>query len=82
MDLADGLTKIREGARDRLPPGVFEGFQQATAELVARGIEERALAVGDEAPDFELPGATGKRVRLSRLLERGPVIASFYRGPW
>ncbi|MFP4170495.1 MAG: redoxin domain-containing protein [Methanomassiliicoccales archaeon] len=34
--------------------------------------------VGEEAPDFELEGARGQRVRLYQELERGPVIVYFY----
>jgi thioredoxin-dependent peroxiredoxin len=33
---------------------------------------------GETAPDFELPDETGKRRRLSNLLESGPVILYFY----
>jgi peroxiredoxin len=40
------------------------------------------LRVGDLAPAFDLPDATGERVRLDTLLARGSVIVSFYRGEW
>lgn len=40
------------------------------------------LAVGDEAPDFRLPDATGRQVRLSELLRDGPLVLTFYRGEW
>jgi peroxiredoxin len=43
---------------------------------------ESAIAVGDIAPDFSLPGATGAAVSLSDRLSEGPVILSFYRGGW
>ena len=43
---------------------------------------ESAIAVGDIAPDFSLPGATGAAVSLSDRLNGGPVIVSFYRGGW
>lgn len=36
------------------------------------------LKVGDKAPDFTLPDTDGKPVRLSQLLEGGPVILAFY----
>ena len=42
----------------------------------------RALGVGDRAPDFELPDAMGGTVRLSELLVDGPVVLTFYRGAW
>jgi peroxiredoxin len=37
------------------------------------------LAVGEQAPDFDLE-ATGGRVRLSALLKKGPVALFFYPG--
>jgi peroxiredoxin len=41
-----------------------------------------ALNVGDRAPDFTLKNATGANVALSELLEKGPVILTWYRGGW
>ncbi len=41
-----------------------------------------ALKVGDTAPDFELPDAMGRTVRLSEMLASGPVVLAFYRGSW
>lgn len=40
------------------------------------------LGVGEPAPDFTLPDATGRRVSLSERLKEGPVVLSFYRGEW
>lgn len=40
------------------------------------------MNVGEKAPDFELPNATGKAVSLSECLKSGPVILKFYRGAW
>ena len=33
-----------------------------------------ALQVGDKAPDFTLPSADGKPVKLSDLTAKGPVL--------
>ena len=41
-----------------------------------------ALGVGDIAPDFVLPDASGRNVGLSDMLMTGPVVVSFYRGDW
>ena len=38
------------------------------------------LAVGAEAPDFQLEGTAGGPHRLGALLERGPVALFFYPG--
>ena len=40
------------------------------------------IAVGERAPDFELPSVEGGKVRLSELLERSEVLLVFYRGGW
>jgi peroxiredoxin len=49
---------------------------------VAKSGAAAGLSVGDKAPDFELPDATGRPVNLSALLQNGPVVLSFYRGEW
>jgi peroxiredoxin len=43
---------------------------------------EKAIAVGEIAPDFTLPGATGELINLHNKLNEGPVVLSFYRGGW
>ena len=39
-------------------------------------------AVGETAPDFELPSAAGEAHSLSATLEEGPVVVVFYRAFW
>jgi hypothetical protein len=51
-------------------------------ELRASGIMQRVARVGQAAPDFTLPNATGGAVRLADLRALGPVVLSFYRGRW
>jgi len=38
--------------------------------------------VGHQAPDFSLADTSGRRVVLSELRRRGPVVLVFYRGHW
>lgn len=40
------------------------------------------VAIGELAPLFTLPDATGKPVSLEHLLGNGPVVVVFYRGAW
>ena len=50
--------------------------------LFARRQEEVATPqVGEEAPEFNLPGAHGGQLRLSMRTVQGPVVVAFYR-PW
>jgi peroxiredoxin len=65
------------------------GVPQDVSDLITRElstVEQEGSApglfVGDKAPDFELPDATGRQVRLSELLREGPVVLAFYRGEW
>jgi hypothetical protein len=40
------------------------------------------LRVGEPAPDFTLPDATGAPVSLASFRDRTPVVLVFYRGYW
>jgi hypothetical protein len=41
-----------------------------------------AFVVGQPAPDFTLPDATGQPVHLAEFRGRQPVVLVFYRGYW
>jgi hypothetical protein len=73
-------------ARSRLPANPGDDLpRQLTspiAQLIASGAAGRALKEGDRAPDFTLSDALGQPVTLSRLLQNGPVVLTFYRGAW
>ncbi|MEP0365590.1 MAG: peroxiredoxin-like family protein [Cyclobacteriaceae bacterium] len=43
---------------------------------------ENAIKIGQKAPDFVLPNPEGKSISLDQLLEKGPVVITFYRGDW
>lgn len=40
------------------------------------------IAVGEKAPDFELPSVEGAKVKLSELTKSSWVLLTFYRGGW
>ncbi len=60
--------------------------QLATIAHAADSLDKRlpdpGLKVGEKAPDFNLPDAFGRKVKLYDLLEQGPVVLVFYRGAW
>ena len=80
--LADQLVEYRAGFQQKVPQAAQDTMAAATDTLAASGITDKALKVGDTAPDFELPDASGKQVSLSELLKQGPVVINFYRGEW
>ncbi|WP_158844582.1 peroxiredoxin-like family protein [Algibacter sp. L1A34] len=46
------------------------------------GILDKALNVGDKAPNFILNNALNQPVSLYNTLENGPVVLTWYRGGW
>src|SRR5690242_19998704 len=51
-------------------------------DLVKSGLADRALKIGDLAPEFELPDGDGMLWRSDDLLRSGPLVIVFYRGRW
>jgi len=82
MALREKLDSIREMAKTRIPPEARVIMERSVEELRASGIMAGVAKVGQPAPDFTLPNATGQEVSLKVLLARGPVVLSFYRGRW
>jgi peroxiredoxin len=76
------LEEFREKSSKTAPPERLRIYEQGIEEVRKSGVIEKALKVGDRAPDFELPDANGKKVKLSELLSRGPVVVTWYRGGW
>ena len=76
------LEEFRAKSAKSAPPERIKTYEQGIEEVRKSGATEKALKVGDRAPDFELPDATGKKVKLSDLKARGPVVVTWYRGGW
>jgi peroxiredoxin len=57
-------------------------MDRATAELIDSGQAQRARKAGDRAPEFTLQDPEGKPVASRDLLQRGPLVLTFYRGIW
>ena len=71
-----------EAAPYNVPREAIEKMHQATGELKASGIEDRALKVGDRAPSFTLFNQDHVQVASTDLLREGPLVVSFFRGHW
>jgi peroxiredoxin len=64
------------------PPEIHPIMERATAELIASGQAVRAVKAGDRAPQFRLKDQDGNEVSSTTLLEKGPLVVTFYRGVW
>ena len=82
MTLKERLATIREHSKARMPPETRAVLLRGIDDLRASGIMHGVAKVGARAPDFTLPDAASRPVRLEALRARGPVVLSFYRGRW
>jgi len=87
MTLQDRLDAFKadfEGGRLAFKPSpeALDVMHRATAQLVASGQALNAKKAGDKAPEFTLADSNGQLVSSAALLEKGPLVLSFYRGAW
>ena len=82
MTLQDKLNEHKANFEKNVPHEVLEVMHRATADLRNSGILDRALTVGDKAPDFELKNARGERIRSKDILSDRLMVLIFYRGKW
>ena len=64
------------------PREAIETMHRATTELHASGLVNKALNVGDHAPEFSLLNQDHVQVNSADLLRQGPLVVSFFRGHW
>lgn len=73
-------AKIAEGRKKN--PEFMKGVDDVINQAKAFQEGQKAIKIGEKAPDFELPDALGVTVSLANLLKNGPVVVTFYRGSW
>jgi len=81
-NLQSQLDLITATTRALVPAERMAVGERAVEELLASGIEKKALPVGAQAPEFILENSAGRPVRSSDLLALGPLILTFFRGRW
>ncbi|MCX4854939.1 peroxiredoxin-like family protein [Streptomyces canus] len=82
MTLDAELRAFYTARQKQIPAETREIMRRAGQELADSGQADRALTVGERAPGFTLPTATGHPRSLNALLADGPVVLTFYRGAW
>ncbi|REG88208.1 peroxiredoxin-like family protein [Winogradskyella sediminis] len=73
-------AKIAQGRKAK--PEFMQGVDDIILKAKAFKPGEKAIKIGENAPDFNLPDANGDIISLSTLLHKGPVVVTFYRGSW
>jgi peroxiredoxin len=76
------LRGFKMSVFERADEHTARALVQAEAEYRADAAAASPLGVGDEAPDFTLGDADGRRHRLAEYRAQGPVLLVFFRGGW
>jgi hypothetical protein len=82
MKLQDKMAAYKRNFVKKAPPEALAVMQGAKDALRNSGILERAVKVGDQAPDFALIHTDGRRLTLADMLDRDWLVLGFYRGRW
>ena len=82
MKLQEKLDAMREKSKSNLPPETVAIMNKATEELAQTGIMEQILKPGNEIPHFTLADERENQVSSEDLLNKGPLVVTFYRGTW
>jgi peroxiredoxin len=82
MSLKEQLEAHTRTTRHQLPAELREANEALLAQLELSGMLESICAAGDPMPNFELADADGSLLSSRELLERGPIVVSFFRGDW
>ncbi len=82
MSLKKQLSEFRATWRRNVPADMQAIADRNVEHLRGGDLQRTILRVGDRAPAIRLPNARGQRVDVGALLEKGPVVVTFYRGGW
>lgn len=64
-----------------MPAEILTAFGESLADLINQKIEQKALKVGDSAPQLSVM-INGQTIALADLLQNGAVVVNFFRGNW
>ena len=82
MTLQDKLNNLKANFEKSAPKEALNIMHRATSDLRNSGIMNGVVKAGDTAPEFGLKDNNEKMIQLKDVLEKGPVVLSFYRGKW
>mgnify|MGYP000232895751 CR=1 FL=1 len=82
MTLKSQIDAFEIEKKANLSSDILDLMDITTDKLIAAQLSQHALNVGDTLPAFILPNSDGTLVSSHALLEKGPLVLSFYRGGW
>lgn len=80
--LQEKLQAVKKQVYQDIPKADTMNFDKQVQELRDMNFASKGLQVGDTIPMFGLNNAKGQMVNSKEVLEKHPIIISFYRGGW
>lgn len=82
MNFQEKLQNLKQRIEGNMPPSYLKIMHKATHDLEQSGIKEKVLKLGEKAPSFELTNQNGETVSSEKILSKGMIVLTFYRGVW
>jgi len=82
MSLNIQLSEAYQGFLKNAPAEAVSAITSANADFKAAFDPESAIKIGDTLPSFALSNALGSTINSTDLLDKGPLLLTFYRGSW
>ncbi|MGG5505533.1 MULTISPECIES: peroxiredoxin-like family protein [unclassified Myroides] len=80
--LAQQIDELNKNLVQQVPPEVLNSFSQSIEEVKHLQLENHCIKLGETFPNFKLQNTSDQCIELNDLLQKGPVIISFFRGSW
>lgn len=82
MSLKEKLDAQREASAKRIPADKAAIMKGHISAQRTSGILEYVVGVGQKAPAFAGVSHEGRAINSAEMLQRGPLVLSFFRGHW
>src|ERR1700758_5629317 len=82
MSLKAQLDACRREYEANAGPQVIDALRRSIRALAETGFTAKAVRAGETAPQFTLRRGHGRFIKLSDLIDHGPVVVSFFWGDW
>ncbi|NRS94043.1 peroxiredoxin-like family protein [Frigoriflavimonas asaccharolytica] len=76
------LDAVRQAGAAKFTDEKKKIYADGISSVANSGVLEKALNIGDKAPNFSLKNALDQSVGLYDELKNGPVVLTWYRGGW
>ena len=82
MSLQNEIQVLMGELGEKVPAEMMEKVGAFIGRLARDDVAKNACKIGDKAPDFSLNGTSGHTIALAELLNKGPIVVTFFRGEW